>query len=149
MGKNKGKQFNIEKRAMLSRMIAKGNKAKDIGEVLGMDSTSISRELKRNRIKTKEKDDGNCLCSKCNYKRGCTIKRVCGSITCSQRCNGCKAITKCWKFNEFTCNKLNRFPFVCNNCPKEGYCPLEHYLFLPDTAEEIARDKIICSVQTE
>ena len=28
MGKNKGKQFNIEKRATLSRMIAKGDKAK-------------------------------------------------------------------------------------------------------------------------
>ena len=26
MGKSKGKQFNIEKRAVLSRMVAKGNK---------------------------------------------------------------------------------------------------------------------------
>lgn len=51
MGKNKGKQFNIEKRARLSRMIANGNKAKEIGDVLGMDSTSVSREIKRNRIK--------------------------------------------------------------------------------------------------
>ncbi len=43
MGKNKGKQFNIEKGAMLSRLIDKGNKAKEIGEALGMDSTSVSR----------------------------------------------------------------------------------------------------------
>ena len=28
MDKNKGKQFNIKKRAMLSRMISKGDKAK-------------------------------------------------------------------------------------------------------------------------
>ena len=143
MGKNLGKQFNLEKRITLSRMIAKSNKAKDIGEVLGMDSTSISRELKRNRIKAKEKEGGSTLCSKCTYKRGCTIKKVCGSITCNQRCNGCKAVVKCWKYQEFKCNKLFRFPFVCNNCPKEGYCPLDHYLYLPDTAEEFARDRLI------
>ena len=45
MSKNKGKQFNIEKRAILSRMVAKSNKAKEIGEILNMDPTSISREL--------------------------------------------------------------------------------------------------------
>ena len=101
MGKNKGKQFNIEKRAMLSRLIAKGNKAKEIGEALGMDSTSVSREVKRNRIKVKEKEDEGTLCKGCLHKRGCTIKKVCGSLTCHQRCNGCKAFTKCWKYEKF------------------------------------------------
>lgn len=143
MGKNKGKQFNIEKRAMLSRMIAKGNKAKEIGDALGMDSTSVSREIKRNRTKTKEMEKDGTLCKSCFHKRGCTIKKVCGSLSCNQRCNGCKAISKCWKYEKFTCNKQNRFPFVCNCCPKEGYCPLEHYMYLPDTAEEMARDRLI------
>ena len=143
MSKNKGKQFNIEKRAILSRMVAKSNKAKEIGEILNMDPTSISRELKRNRIKTKEMENDGTLCKSCFHKSGCSIKKVCGSLSCSQRCNGCKAISKCWKYEKFTCNKKNRFPFVCNGCPKEGYCPLEHYMYLPDTAEEMARDRLI------
>ncbi|MDD5884648.1 MAG: helix-turn-helix domain-containing protein [Erysipelotrichaceae bacterium] len=145
MGKNKGKQFNIEKRAMLSRMVAKGNKAKEIGDALGMDPTSVSRELKRNRTKTKEAEDDGTLCRSCLHKRGCTIKKVCGSLSCSQRCNGCKAIAKCRKYAEFACNRLSRFPFVCNGCPKEGYCPLEHYAYLPDAAEEMARDRLTTS----
>ena len=145
MGKNKGKQFNVEKRAMLSRMIAKGNKAKEIGDVLGMDSTSVSREVKRNRIKIKEIESDGTLCKSCLHKRGCTIKKACGSLNCNQRCNGCKAITKCRKYEKFYCNKLFRFPFVCNGCPKEGYCPLEHYNYFPDTAEEMARDRLITS----
>ena len=143
MSKNKGKQFNIEKRAILSRMVAKSNKAKEIGEILNMDPTSISRELKRNRIKTKEVENDGTLCNSCFHKSGCSIKKVYGSLSCSQRCNGCKAISKCWKYAKFTCNKKNRFPFVCNGCPKEGYCPLEHYMYLPDTAEEMARDRLI------
>lgn len=143
MSKNKGKQFNIEKRAILSRMVAKSNKAKEIGEILNMDPTSISRELKRNRIKTKEVENDGTLCNSCFYKSGCSIKKVCGSLSCSQRCNGCKAISKCWKYAKFTCNKKNRFPFVCNGCPKEGYCPLEQYMYLPDIAEEMARDRLI------
>lgn len=145
MGKNKGKQFNIEKRATLSRMVAKGNKAKEIGDALGMDPTSVSRELKRNRTKTKETENDGTLCRSCLHKRGCTIKKVCGSLSCSQRCNGCKAVAKCRKYAEFACNRLNRFPFVCNGCPKEGYCPLEHYAYLPDTAEEMARDRLTTS----
>lgn len=143
MSKNKGKQFNIEKRAILSRMVAKSNKAKEIGEILNMDPTSISRELKRNRIKTKEVGNDGTLCNSCFHKSGCSIKKVCGSLSCSQRCNGCKAISKCWKYAKFTCNKKNRFPFVCNGCPKEGYCPLEQYMYLPDIAEEMARDRLI------
>ena len=54
MSKNKGKQFNIEKRAILSRMVAKSNKAKEIGEILSMDPTSISRELKETALKLKK-----------------------------------------------------------------------------------------------
>jgi len=145
MGKNKGKQFNIEKRAMLSRMVAKGSKAKEIGDALGMDPTSVSRELKRNRAKTKEAESDGMLCRSCLHKRGCTIKKVCGSLSCSQRCNGCKAVAKCRKYAEFACNRPNRFPFVCNGCPKEGYCPLEHYAYLPDAAEEVARGRLITS----
>lgn len=143
MGKNKGKQFNIEKRAILSRMIAKGNKAKEIGEILDMDSTSVSRELKRNRIKVKDVEDDGTLCKSCLHKRDCIIKKVCGSLSCRQRCNGCKAIIKCWKYEKFSCVRQNRFPYVCNGCYKEGYCPLEHYKYLPDTAEEMARDRLI------
>lgn len=143
MGKNKGKQFNIEKRAMLSRMIARGNKAKEIGDALGMDSTSVSRELKRNRVKTKEADGDGTLCKSCLHKRGCTIKKVCGSLSCNQRCNGCKAVSRCRKYVAFSCGKRDRFPFVCNGCPKEGCCPLEHYTYSPDTAEEMARDRLV------
>lgn len=124
-------------------MVAKGSTAKDIGEDLDMDPTSVSRELKRNRIKVKEKDDDGTLCGACSHKRGCTIKKVCGSLSCGQRCNGCKAIVKCWKYEEFACGRLKRFPFVCNGCPKEGYCPLEHYMYMPDAAEEAARDRLV------
>ena len=47
MGKNKGKQFNNEKRVMLSRMVAKGNKAKEIGDALGMDPTSVFPRIEK------------------------------------------------------------------------------------------------------
>ena len=143
MGKNKGKQFNIEKRAMLSRMVAKGGTAKEIGEALGMDPTSVSRELKRNRTKVKEAEADGTLCKGCLHKKGCTIKKVCGSLTCGQRCNGCKAIVKCRKYEGFSCGRSSRFPFVCNGCPKEGYCPLEHHMYAPDSAEEMARDRLV------
>lgn len=57
-------------------MIAKGNTAKEIGTILNMDSTSISREVKRNHIKSKEKDEDGTVCNDCLFKKGCNIVNV-------------------------------------------------------------------------
>ncbi len=50
MGKNLGRQFNLEKRAILARLIAKERTAKDIAVILGMDPTSISKKVKTNSV---------------------------------------------------------------------------------------------------
>lgn len=145
MGKNKGKQFNLEKRATLSRMLSKDNTAKSIAAVLGMDATSISRELKRNRVLRRDALTGESLCSSCLYQKGCSIKKVCGSLTCNQRCNGCKAFKHCRKYIKFECKRVDRFPFVCNNCPKENYCPLRQYYYYPDEADSLANNRLIAT----
>lgn len=143
MGKNKGKQFNLEKRVTLERMLSKDSTAKSIAFVLGMDATSISREIKRNRVLRRDAIVDGSICSTCMHQKGCTIKKVCGSLTCNQKCNGCKAFKQCRKYVKFECKRVERFPFVCNNCSRESYCPLRQYYYYPDNADAMAKDRLV------
>ena len=93
------------------------------------DNLIIDSEIKYKEIKIKEIESDGTLCKSCLHKRGCTIKKACGSLNCNQRCNGCKAITKCRKYEKFYCNKLFRFPFVCNGCPKRRTCTLSKQIY--------------------
>ena len=71
MGKNKGIQFNLQKRLTLSRLLSKGSSAKETGEILNMDPTSISREIKRNRVQTQEQRIEGSICFTCINKTNC------------------------------------------------------------------------------
>lgn len=143
MGYNQGKQFNLEKRAVLARLIAKFHTAKEIAVILGMDPTSVSRELKRNRSLIKEALTPETFCTLCFHRKYCSLKRICGSLTCSQKCVDCKRVTSCKKFQAFQCNKTKKYPFVCSNCIKQNFCPLEQYQYYPDYAESSARKRLI------
>lgn len=129
MSKSKGKQFNIERRRNLYFLLSKGKTAKEIAESINMDPTSVSREIKRNRILTKEETVEASICASCEYRKWCKIKHVCDLMTCYGKCVGCKKVVTCWKYKKFECNKTERFPFVCNGCENEVMCPYEHYKY--------------------
>lgn len=129
MSKNKGKQFNIERRRNLFFLLSKGKSAKEIAESINMDPTSVSREIKRNRILTKEAKVEASICASCEHRKWCKIKHVCDLMTCQGHCVDCKKVVTCWKYKKMECNKTKRFPFVCNNCVNEVMCPYEHYKY--------------------
>ena len=56
IGKNKGIQFNLQKRLTLSRLLSKESIAKEIGEILNMDSTLLQFREKLNVIEYKLKN---------------------------------------------------------------------------------------------
>lgn len=61
MGKNKGRHFDASKRAVLANMLARRAKAKDVAAALGVDPTSVSREIARNRIRRRDGQDPRLL----------------------------------------------------------------------------------------
>lgn len=67
-------------RKVISNMLSHNATCKEIAERLGYDPTTISKEIKRNRIISKEAK---------------------------------------YQGNKILCKKLDRFPFVCLNCPKK------------------------------
>ncbi len=106
--KNKGKHFNFEQRKLIVSFISKDSKLKEIADYLGFDPTSISKEVKRNRILDKKARFG---------------------VTA-------------------VCKKLDRWPYVCNNCPKRyTSCPMTQYRYKAVDADKKASKLLIESRQ--
>lgn len=101
----KWKHINIEQRKEICSGIAHKYTVKELGELLQLDPTSISKEVKRNRIPI-------------NNKYG----------------------------TESNCDKLKRWPYVCDNCPnKYGNCPFVKFKYVAKTANDLANAKLINS----
>ena len=73
---NKWKHINFEQRKTICSCIAHNFKVKDIGELLELDPTSISKEVKRNRVPMSLKNDTESNCDILNWYLICTIMRV-------------------------------------------------------------------------
>lgn len=82
--KKNWQHLTFEQRKMISSCIAKNYKLTEIAELIGCDPTSISREVKRNRISYKNSSLGECLkvnrwpcvCSCCSKRyRPCGYKK--------------------------------------------------------------------------
>ncbi len=84
---NNGKHLNFEQRKIINNMISHGAKLCEIGKILEMDPTSISKEIKRNRFINKERK----------------LTKVCkNTIRYPFVCNGCKYKYTTCKFTQFT-----------------------------------------------
>lgn len=146
MGKNKGRHFDASKRAVLANMLARRAKAKDVAAALGMDPTSVSREIARNRIrKAGDPSEEGSPCSGCANRLSCKIRHACGRMSCSIRCAGCAQTEGCRSFSRFSCPVATRYPLCCNGCAKEARCPLPHYYYYPDDAQAKSRDRLVSS----
>lgn len=76
--KKNWKHINFEQRKLIASMVVHGAKLKEIGEYTSLDPTSISKELKRNRIpinskiltnkRCKKLDRYPYVCNGCNYR---------------------------------------------------------------------------------
>ena len=74
------KHIDESQRVTISRMLSNGNRLKEIAKALGMHPTALSREIRRNRSKTKP-GEGGCpktkrfpfVCNACprRYERSC------------------------------------------------------------------------------
>ena len=130
MAKNKGKHLDLSKRQTIVNGLEQGLTAKQLGLLVGLDPTNISREIKRHRILRKFSNPvDTTICRDCMNKLSCTKQRSCSSPKCVKRCVGCENIKHCISYILMKCNRRERYPFVCNGCKKKDLCPLDKYTY--------------------
>lgn len=101
------KHLNLTSRCMIEQYIALGYSFREIAQQLGCQPSTISREVKNYRTFVKPKKAHCAVCSECSTQK-----------------NNCEE--KCEKLVVLRCSKLDKAPFVCNNCPSQDFCRREH-----------------------
>lgn len=127
MPKNAHLTFN--ERQIIEVSLHNNLKFKEIGEILGKDPSTISKEI-RNHCKIIKKASYN----PCANRRTCKhFGDICEKCTQGWRAN-CKrcdppCYTHCSDFKQLLCIKLTKPPYVCNGCDTRHACKLNRHLY--------------------
>ena len=107
---------------------------------LGVSKQTIYREIKRNSKERKR----NSIVSM-HGVIDCKNRFTCSNVynTSTKRYELCKKI--CPQFIENTCPKVDKFPFVCNKCPKKIGCRFEGRIYDAQYAEDKANNLLSSS----
>jgi IS30 family transposase len=140
----KGKHLTFVDRVAIEHCLSYGWLLKDIALRLGKDSTTISKEVKRNRMRSN--DDSKIPCGR---KSNCDVKNLC-SPSCGRLCSKCiqvNCLHICNHYEPRKCRKLMKFPYVCNTCNSRNGCFCVRYRYSAQVAEANYRNVLATSRQ--
>ena len=127
----KYKHLTLDARQEIQKGLKDGKTFTEIGEIVGKDPSTISKEVRAHLI-TEQTGTRSRSFNPCKKRNTCTHERdVCESCfnAFSFRntyCSTCGMCTiKCDEFEEEICQKLKKPPYVCNGCKQIRSCTLE------------------------
>lgn len=138
-------QFDSYKRIKLSMLLGSQKTYRQIARELGMNPSSIKREIERNRCASDTKPYYATI-NDCAHARICHVHHLCGDRKCRRQCSACGAVCeagKCPNFQLATCPKRDHYPLVCNGCKQFRSCRLTKITYNPKTADIMARRRLI------
>lgn len=141
-----GKHLTMDDRIFIEDALKYRMSLKDIAKKLKKDTTTISKEIKRNRVSKPSGYEFKGGCIKWDH---CKKKHIC-SDACNQFCKICSThncMRICSDFRTKTCTKVLKFPHVCNGCESKRHCSLDRYRYSAKQADAIYREKLESSRQ--
>jgi IS30 family transposase len=87
---NKGKHLSLEDRYYIEEALNQKCSLKQIAKNLMKDTTTISKEIRRNRIVSSQTKQAEYI--SCTNKKDCTKKHICDK-SCDQLCKKCIILT--------------------------------------------------------
>jgi IS30 family transposase len=128
MPKDKGKKLNLDDRITIASRIEVGNSFSLIARYLNVAPSTVSREVRINRIDRgfRKGNPNHCL------HPDCFLKRVCGEKLCTKDCASCRKKNcndYCKHYEEIVCPKLKKAPYVCNGCSKIHTCGMRRFFY--------------------
>ena len=120
--------LTLDERNYIEQELMKNTSFKEIAHYLGKDPSTISKEVKKDRIKKEGQSihiGFNHCARRYNYHR----KNIC-STRCKKECRQCKDCNSvCPDFEDGICLRLKRAPFVCNGCSNRFNCRNTKYYY--------------------
>lgn len=125
---NTNKHLTLDERNFIEQELAKNTSFKDIAKYLAKDPTTISKEVRKHRIR-KEGQSIHVNYNHCAKRYNCHRINLCNP-RCSKECRHCNHCNDvCSDFVEGTCFRLTHAPYVCNGCNQKFNCRLTKYYY--------------------
>ena len=142
----KGKHIRMEDRLIIEYGLDENYSLKEIAEKIKKDPTTVSKEIKRNRFVKVSKRKQHDI-KPCQHRKSCSKTNLCND-SCGKQCKKCKFVN-CYRFcTDYSvkqCNKLNRYPYVCNGCDKVTTCTSEKSYYKAKVAESKYKEILVSS----
>jgi IS30 family transposase len=139
--------LTLQQRYKIERMLQQGASIRQIAAEIGVDHSTVSREIKKRRLPS-NKTYGIYIINECKLRQSCTVANLCfrntrqgelPSSMCKHKCSACRVISCnsfCEKFIPETCDRLINSPGVCNGCNLERKCSLPKYYYISEEADK-------------
>ncbi len=135
MEKHNQKHLTLSDRIYLEQELMQKSTFSSIAKSLHKDPTTIAKEVKR--YCKNEPSKSNRACLKCKHYNDCDLlsrELKCWYYRekrCSTNCKKCfhNVPLLCPYFQPFTCDKINKPPYVCNHCDNQKHCPLTKKIY--------------------
>jgi IS30 family transposase len=138
----KGKHLTREDRDYIEAALSQKWPLNEIAKKLEKDPTTISKEVKRNRISSNKKADSEII--SCSNRKNCNKKNICHS-SCDVLCKKCKPLNCyriCPEYTPMKCIQLTHFPHVCNGCSHTIGCHVMKQYYRAKVADANYHDQL-------
>ncbi len=126
------KHMKLDDRNRLEFLAACGRSANQIAEDRGRSPSAIREEFIKHRIAS---DKGyGCSNKVCAHFDDCQ-QRIITATRDALRKNTPGCFESCPNFREAVCQRLTKFPYVCNGCERERSCPLHKKFYIASAAQ--------------
>ena len=135
----KGKHLTEQDRKDIWKLLCRGLNFREIGEAIGRDATTISKEIKKHRYHKPAMKYGDVRDYPCIRKDRCKKKHLCSNRICRIPCRECLHCHKhCPDFTVKICNIETKPPYCCNGCDKRlgKGCKEDKYFYNSDIAQK-------------
>lgn len=133
--------LTLDERNIIEQELMRNTSFRDIALILDKDPTTIAKEVRNHRIR-KEGQSIHVNFNHCSRKFNCKRRNVCG-LACNRECRKCNICNKvCSDFEEGTCLRLKRAPYVCNGCINRYNCRMTKYYYRALSSYKTYRTKL-------
>jgi len=133
------KHLTLDDRSILESMLKDKASFREIGNALGKDPTTISKEI-RSRMVFRRIGGMHLNYNECKLRVACTKNHLCRACHSERRYKLCKSCSMCNSFckdfQKHICNRLEKPPYICNGCGQRISCSLEKRFYKAEDAHK-------------
>ena len=133
------KHLTLDNRVDIEKALDQSDSICSIARKTEKTTSTISREIKRNRLPQPHNTFNEPL-NKCAFRTRCKRRNICDPDTkiCKRQCSSCgRCNSRCRDFVPFShhCLLTDKAPFVCNGCPSRFKCRLDKFYYRASYAQ--------------